>query len=100
MEITQKLQIKEMQSAVNKVQNAIDGGTGGYYNDTLISLESEVRHLIGDFWDNNENENEELIYNLEISEYNIDLITSINKVLKEVKKLVKIEKLMEEVKNN
>tara|TARA_B110000858_G_C17405113_1_gene294197 strand:- start:69 stop:413 length:345 start_codon:yes stop_codon:yes gene_type:complete len=97
----QDKQIKDMQSVVDKITKALHKGTGGYYNDSLIEIEGICREIIGDFWYNNENvctfNTKALIpkYSHEISKENNDLIFQLNEQLTSIKKMVKIEQLMD-----
>ena len=87
----QDKQIKDMQLVVNKITN----------NDSLVEIEGICREIIGEFWYNNENvctfNTKALIpkYSNEISKENNDLIFQLNEQLTSIKKMVKIEQLMD-----
>ena len=94
----QDKQIKDMQSVVDKITKALHKGTGGYYNDSLIEIEGICREIIGEFWYNNEVQMQWVIsprYSNEISKENNDLIFQLNEQLTSIKKMVKIEQLMD-----
>jgi|TARA_R110000744_G_scaffold426_5_gene1727 hypothetical protein len=101
--LKQNAEIKDMQSVVNKIQKALDKGTGGYYNDSLVEIEMICREIIGEFWYNNEGDYEDEIiprYSDEISDENDKLISVLNEQLVNIRKMVKIEILMDKINNN
>jgi len=91
----QDKQIKEMQSIVNKISKALHKGTGGYYNDSLVEIEGICGLIIGEFWYNNDEDDIIPKYSVEISEENDKSISILNEQLTSIKKMVKIERLMD-----
>ena len=93
----QDAQIKKMQSLVDTIQGELHKSTAGYYNDSLYEDEMICKEIIGEFWYNNEIDENTPKYSDEIGKENDKLIAMLEEQLVDIRKMVKIEILMDEL---